>query len=304
MAEQQNEEIVLFLGGDFSGIHAQTFANALVAFDEFYRSVGFVISPELEFELLLTQTEGGSFKAYIKAVRKDAKSLLEKPVTNVITPILIGVLFLWLSNEKVVIKEGLDSYIVEKGGEKIVLPKYPAAGEFPKNPTEIVKKASRDSSVRRSAKRLIEACELDPEVKEFDIRPSRAPNTPILPIKREHFVVIRGLPDEVLDDIPEVRRRKYYRQRAIVVTAVLEKTKRKWEFLWEGNKINANILDDNFFDKLANHEYEFGQGDVLTIDLEVEQKLNPYIRAYENKLYHVTKVHSHSKGPKQRRMEF
>ena len=60
MAEQQNEEIVLFLGGDFSGLHAQTFANALVAFDEFYRSVGFVISPELEFELLLTQTEGGS----------------------------------------------------------------------------------------------------------------------------------------------------------------------------------------------------------------------------------------------------
>jgi hypothetical protein len=85
-----------------------------------------------------------------------------------------------------------------------------------------------------------------------------------------------------------------------VVTAVLEKsTTRKWQFLWNGVKIRADIHDTDFFEKLALHEYEFGQGDSLVIDLVAEQELNEFLHAYETKSYHVMKVHSHTRGPKQ-----
>jgi len=47
------------------------------------------------------------------------------------------------------------------------------------------------------------------------------------------------------------------------------------------------------------HEYEFGQGDSLVIDLVAEQELNDFVHAYETKNYHVVKVHSHTRGSKQ-----
>ena len=81
--------------------------------------------------------------------------------------------------------------------------------------------------------------------------------------------------------------------------AVLERSQRRWQFLWNGQKISANIHDDDFFTKMANHEYEFGQGDQLIVDLVAEQELNEIVGAYETRRYGVMKVHSHTRGPKQ-----
>jgi hypothetical protein len=61
-------------------------------------------------------------------------------------------------------------------------------------------------------------------------------------------------------------------------------------------------VTQTFFAKLANHEYEFGQGDTLTVNLIAEQELNEFVGAYENKSFYITKVHKHTKGPKQEQL--
>jgi hypothetical protein len=48
-----------------------------------------------------------------------------------------------------------------------------------------------------------------------------------------------------------------------VLKAILVRSARKWQFVWNGIKISAAISDESFYDSLARHEYEFGQGDVI-----------------------------------------
>jgi len=122
---------------------------------------------------------------------------------------------------------------------------------------------------------------------------------PVLPISRDQFVSLRDLPEIELSELPKKREEPYSQVPVVVLTAVLERSKRKWQFLWNGHKIAADIRDESFFAKLANHEYEFGQGDSLIVDLIAQQELNELVGAYQNKSFYIAKVHKRSKGPRQ-----
>lgn len=180
--------------------------------------------------------------------------------------------------------------MVQHGDEKIVLPK---------NAEQKAKQAENDVAVRRSVQKFFSVCESNQNVKSVDFRVPREPTKPVLPIPRNKFVALRDLPELQLPDLPKQRERPFYHERVIVVTAVLEKSRKQWQFLWNGQRISADIQEPDFFQRLARHEYEFGQGDTLVVDLLVYQELNEIIRAYENKRFHITKVHDHIKGPKQ-----
>jgi len=171
---------------------------------------------------------------------------------------------------------------------------------LPRQAEQKATEAQRNPSVRRSVRNFFAVVESDPNIKGVDFRAPNVPDQPVIPIEREKFAVLRELPDIAEPELPREKQETYFRQRVVVVTAVLEKsTKRKWQFLWNGLKIWADIHDTDFFEKLLLHEYEFGQGDSLVVDLVAEQELNDFVHAYETKSYHVIKVHSHTRGPKQ-----
>lgn len=288
--ESEGEEIVLYFDIEGEGLHAQTFGSALLAFDDLYRAINAVVNPGLEVEVEFIRSDQGSVRAVLKALKKDAKDLLEKPLSLIVLPFLIAILATWLMDEKITVTVNDDSYIVERGHERIVLPR---------EAHERATKAENDTAVRRSARNFFAICEADPSVKAVDFRSSGSPGREIIPIDRERFQIIREMPELVLPEMEQTRTQIYYRQHVVLLTAVLQKSKRKWQFLWGGQKIWANITDPDFFTKLATHEYEFGQGDQLVVDLATDQELNEIVGAYENRAYHIVRVHSHTKGPKQ-----
>ena len=63
----------------------------------------------------------------------------------------------------------------------------------------------------------------------------------------------------------------------VVKTVLTRNYTRKWEFIWAGNKISANIRDEKFFDELEAHRYAFGAGDMLRVQLEVTKEFDPQI---------------------------
>jgi hypothetical protein len=76
-----------------------------------------------------------------------------------------------------------------------------------------------------------------------------------------------------------------------VVKLVLERSyTRKWEFVWAGNRISANIKDEKFFDKLEAHAYTFGAGDLLRVNLEVTKEWDDRLGAYVNRSYTIAEV--------------
>jgi hypothetical protein len=289
--DSNGEEIVLYFDISTEGLHAQTFGNALLAFDEIYRAINAVINPGVEVEVEFIRSDQGSVRAVLKALKKDADNLIKQPLSLIVFPFLIGILTAWLTSEKINIVVNDNSYIVEHGSERIVLPR------------DAEKKAERvekDTSVRRSVRNFFSIVEADPSVKSVDFRTPQAPTQAVIPVGRDQFPIIRELPELVLPELQKLRQQTYYRQNLVLLTAVLEKSKkRKWQFLWSGQKIWADINDEDFFTKLATHEYEFGQGDQLVVDMVADQELNEIVGAYATKSYHIIKVHSHAKGPKQ-----
>ncbi len=79
----------------------------------------------------------------------------------------------------------------------------------------------------------------------------------------------------------------------IIIKAVLEKGKRKWEFLMSGNKINAPILDEVFFDEFIAHKITIAPGDALKVKLLTIRKLDPNINLYVNHKYEIIEVLEH-----------
>ena len=60
---------------------------------------------------------------------------------------------------------------------------------------------------------------------------------------------------------------------AHAVKAVLERGKRKWEFVWRGIKISAPVSDESFYDKFFKHEITIAPGDSLKVKLNILQQL-------------------------------
>ena len=79
-----------------------------------------------------------------------------------------------------------------------------------------------------------------------------------------------------------------------IYKVVFEKTDRKWEFYHAGNKISANILDEDFFKAIDSGE-AFAKGDQLKVDLQITKALDDSIGIYVNQSYAVIKVYEHIK---------
>lgn len=97
-------------------------------------------------------------------------------------------------------------------------------------------------------------------------------------------------------DIPGEDRRKEIKnsQTVSVIKPVLEKNlTRRWEFLWNGNRVSANITDVDFLDRMEQGEYRFGTGDKMIVDLQINQALNPIYDAWMNESYQIIVVHEH-----------
>jgi len=74
---------------------------------------------------------------------------------------------------------------------------------------------------------------------------------------------------------------------------VLDNSDRKWEFVYQGTKIGAKLIDDDFWQKILNGQVSFANGDVLVADLKIIREYDQILGAYLNKDYAVLNVRQH-----------
>jgi hypothetical protein len=87
-----------------------------------------------------------------------------------------------------------------------------------------------------------------------------------------------------------------------IVRAILERSKRRWEFVWNGVRIAAPVLDDQFYDDFFAHKITIAPGDALEVRLRIRQRLNREIGVYFNESYDVLEVLRHV--PRSRQSNF
>lgn len=79
-----------------------------------------------------------------------------------------------------------------------------------------------------------------------------------------------------------------------IYKVVFDRTDRKWEFYYNGNRISASISDDEFYSSIDNGE-AFAKGDQLRADIQVNQVFDESVGAYINQSFQITKVYEHIK---------
>lgn len=88
-----------------------------------------------------------------------------------------------------------------------------------------------------------------------------------------------------------------------IIKVVFKRSKRKWQFNWQGINISAAIADPEFFDKMEERKISLSQGDALDADLSITQHFIEDANVWENVAYEVVKVHSVRVAPTQTTFE-
>lgn len=88
-----------------------------------------------------------------------------------------------------------------------------------------------------------------------------------------------------------------------ILKTILERGKRKWEFMWRGIKISAPITSQNFYNEFFNHNITIAPGDSLYVKLLIKQVRDEDTGIYLNKSYEVAEVYKHNPRLKQVRLE-
>lgn len=66
----------------------------------------------------------------------------------------------------------------------------------------------------------------------------------------------------------------------------------KSDYMYRGFKIMAHIKDKNFWERVEMGE-RFGKGDMMLVELEIEQEFSKSLNTYENKAHNVIRVINH-----------
>lgn len=72
----------------------------------------------------------------------------------------------------------------------------------------------------------------------------------------------------------------------------------RWQFLYNGFKIQMLVKDDALMKKIDEGE-RFGKGDAIRVKMKIIKRYNPTYKAYENKSYRIVEFFEHVEAPKQ-----
>lgn len=77
----------------------------------------------------------------------------------------------------------------------------------------------------------------------------------------------------------------------------------KWDFYYRGNKVSAKITDPNFYELIDKGE-AFTKGDILEVELQINQIYEESVNTFINKSYQVNRIIKHHKREVQQKLDF
>jgi hypothetical protein len=283
------DEFVLHFGGRASEVDAFTFSNSLISISEAMQEINRQINPDFRIDIVIDGVGTGSFRAQLKTFSKSVAGLFKHRFTEAI---IIGLLTNYIyaklnptTQPTIIVND--DSYIIQSGNDRIILPKECA---------EAQKRISDHKAIDKHITRTFEVLNEDSSVTDFGFVANIHDSHPVALFRRESFGILSA---PVKSEDPDDRHYVDERTPIIILKAIFERGDRRWQFVWNNIRISAPIKDTEFFDKLAAREYEFGQGDILDVTLRIYRTRDEMSGVFINDKYEVTQVHDLKRSAKQ-----
>jgi hypothetical protein len=282
------DDFVVHYGGRLNQVNAYTFANSLVALADSIRATNTVLNPGQDVEIAIEALGHGSFRAKLRTTKKSLKNLFSLQGAG--TGLIVGLLAnqIWqaahpLKPANIIIND--DSVVFEYNGSKVILPKAAYSA---------YEQTCNLKEVKNGVARAFDELNKDESITEFGLTRDLNDGDLAFRIEREQFAVIAG--GARAEPAP---REEEKRASVQVVRAILERSSRLWEFVWQGNRISAPVLDSKFYDDLYRRRISLATGDILEVTLAIKQRPIVGTDIYENVGYEVRQVHKHTPRPTQ-----
>lgn len=287
---QFNDALVLHFETEGSRINAYTLASTLVAIADAAKAANASLNPGHEIEIVVEAVGPGSFRATIRALYKARAGVL---AGQAVAAIVLGVLGNYIyertfaADDSVRVEIHTDEVIIKHGNDQIIVPR---------NVYDATRQAEKNDNFPKAVSRAFDAVAKDESISGIGLVPRIDSPTPEIVIARSSIHAAALLPIDTPNSrvVPEVVDLQ-------ILKAILERSKRKWEFMWRGVKISAPVTDEQFYIDFFAHDITIAPGDILRVTLHVHQRKDPATGIYRNVGYEVIQVHNHT--PRVRQMK-
>lgn len=261
-------------------VNAFALATSLVGLANAVKEANSIVNPGHSIEVVVERLEDGSFRAALKTITKQARSIFASEASKAI---IYGLISTWIYEHAfkhetppvIIVNDG--SVEVRAGDTTVIVPREVYEAKIA---------VERSQNFQSSVGQIFVGALLDHDVTGLKLTPpGKWPSLPSIP--RESFGQLTARFDN--DEANAVVEDAHLE----ISRAILARGRRKWEFYWRGMKISAPVLDDQFYDKFFAHEITIAPGDVLNVLLKVYRKVDPDSGIIMNSRYEVIEVLGH-----------
>lgn len=287
--DQLDDAFVIHFQSERARVNAYTLASTLVAIADAAKAANATVNPGYDIEVLVEAVGPGSFRAKIRAVYTKARNLFsDQRVQAVVLSIVASYIYertLSVEN-KIEVQVNTDEVVIVQGDDRVIVPR---------NVYDATRKVEKDPGFVRAVSRSLEAPAEDPQVTGLGFVPELTSPPPEVVIPKDRMQRVASTvpteepPSRVVTEQCELQ----------IVKAILEKSRRKWEFSWCGVRITAPVLDDSFYSRFFAHAITIAPGDALSVRLAIKQARDPQTGIFTNLSYEVVEVFDHIPGIRQ-----
>jgi hypothetical protein len=282
METKRRIEFIVQFNGQLTQIDANTFINSLLNTTSIIQAINKELDPSKKIEVKVnTLDERGSFPVSLEIVENAIISLLSNEGINYVKNILEAFVAIFLIKQFL---KGKKAKTTEEQEDNIKIENE--SGEvriFNKNVFNIY---IHNLVINEAVNKNFETLESEPAIEGFEIKDDKGQE--LFVAKKEYFPIMRSK-NEMLhqEDLRIINK-----DVTLHVFKVVFDEKYKWEFYYKGNKISAQIQDKTFFEGIDKGE-SFSKGDVLNVEMQIEQIFDKTVNTYVNKSYQILTVKNH-----------
>lgn len=273
---------VIHFGKEGHEIDALTLGNSLVRISRMTKIICRKKYPGLKFDIVVGPVGPGSFRAQCYVLLAVMSPWLVEVSTSVVSEALWAYILKMSSvpkSEKVIDMDD-NTITLEYEYEKIIDNKKDTVTErekrrvkMPIESYEMLQDIEPNKQMKNHLDSFIKSVDSDPSVEALGVCTRLEDEDPILSVPRSDFPAILQHPvAEQEEEKPDFDEREV---EATVNVAVFRDPERKWEFMLDGKKKLASVIDKNFLLKLKRGEISLRINDVFDARVRVYKKRDP-----------------------------
>jgi hypothetical protein len=284
-------------GGDSHEIDLNTLLVSLMNFSSVMQEIQVAIAPETQMNIKVRPPQNGSFLIDMLITAPDAvakvASLITRDNISLVDNVLSGFVNM-IDLKKHLMGERPKSVKASNEANQVIVEN--SDGNTIHIDQRVINIYQQVPSIDKSLTKAFEAVESDPAIES--VRISDNDGRPLTRVNNDEFKwmsVANGSTE------PVTKREKILEGVHIRAIKLAFEDGSKWGFVFEGNKISANISDPSFWDRVDKNE-AFSKGDTFKVNLKVIQRYDQTINEYLNDTYEVVNVIDHIPPGKQQRI--